>query len=453
MGSIRDYFVGAGGKYLALVDTPTGSNQSEIGKASIFSGFLGSEPRKKKAGNGFPATFFWMPDEEDDRITFDAVASWYDSREAKEHRDPEWRLYYGRKNLVMEKAMQGDLCIVAMKPDGSLVVLVSPARSSTAIQLAALFDIPSIDPLGDAATLADLGTDLDAFSRLLLEEMNISVSAEETGFLAAMMKKFGGRMPDTLTMSNYARLTAKGLNPLDDPDAALLGWFEWEDRLFRELESEVVGVDVQPHLFAPSGRVNVEALTQFFLGVHNRRKSRAGLAFAHHIRAVFDAQGVLYQSEVNTENSKKLDFMLPNGVLYHNPAIPPHLLTALGAKTTCKDRWRQVLSEAHKIPDKHLITLESPITSKQLDEMASERLRLVIPKGRHWAFQSQHPANDPLSVADFIALVRTREMVIRQGYGPALATSIQAIPTPKPPKKKATTTTNTPPARSLHKGP
>jgi hypothetical protein len=31
----------------------------------------------------------------------------------------------------------------------------------------------------------------------------------------------------------------------------------------------------------------------------------------------------------------------------------------LGAKTTCKDRWRQVLTEAIKIPHKHLFTLET----------------------------------------------------------------------------------------------
>ncbi len=123
-----------------------------------------------------------------------------------------------------------------------------------------------------------------------------------------------------------------------------------------------------------------------------------------------------------------------------NPAIPAHLLTALGAKTTCKDRWRQVLSEAHKIPDKHLITLESPITSKQLDEMASERLRLVIPKGRHWAFQSQHPANFPLSVIDFIQMVKSREDAIRNGHAQILTESIEMVKAAgqaKKPKKAA----------------
>jgi type II restriction enzyme len=49
----------------------------------------------------------------------------------------------------------------------------------------------------------------------------------------------------------------------------------------------------------------------------------------------------------------------------------------LGAKTTCKDRWRQVLSEAAKIPCKHLFTLETALSSNQLREMHSSSLTVV----------------------------------------------------------------------------
>lgn len=425
MSSIREYFDGAGGKYLALVDTPKGSNQSEIGKASLFADFLGNEPRRKKDGNGFPATFFWMPDDSEKRESHNADLSWYDSRHGKSHREPEWRLYYGRSNPVMKRAAPGDLCIVAMKTDKSLVVLVSPAGSSTALQLARLFDIAPLDPLGQAAALADLKTNLDAFSKWLLEEIGISISPEETGFLSAMLRKFGGKLPDTYSMSEYARQTLKGMDPKQDPDGALVGWYDWEDRLFREFEAELVSRDIKPEHVA--GKVDVEFLLEYFKSVHNRRRSRAGHAFAHHIRAVLDASGVLYQSEVNTENAKKLDFLMPNGILYHDEDIPSDLLTALGAKTTCKDRWRQVLSEAHRISEKHLITLESPITQQQLDEMSSENLRLVIPKPRHWAFQSQNPDDNPLTVAEFIKMVRHKEIALRVSYGPQVESSSQMI--------------------------
>jgi hypothetical protein len=49
----------------------------------------------------------------------------------------------------------------------------------------------------------------------------------------------------------------------------------------------------------------------------------------------------------------------------------------LGAKTSCKDRWRQVLTEAAKIPEKHLFTLETALSQNQLNEMFSHSLCVV----------------------------------------------------------------------------
>ena len=51
----------------------------------------------------------------------------------------------------------------------------------------------------------------------------------------------------------------------------------------------------------------------------------------------------------------------------------------LAAKSTCKDRWRQILNEAARIPLKHLLTLEPSISRNQTDEMAAEGVQLVIP--------------------------------------------------------------------------
>ncbi|EJA5030400.1 hypothetical protein MU985_004932 [Salmonella enterica] len=41
----------------------------------------------------------------------------------------------------------------------------------------------------------------------------------------------------------------------------------------------------------------------------------------------------------------------------------------LAYKSTCKDRWRQMLNEAVRIPDKHLLTLESSICENQTNEI------------------------------------------------------------------------------------
>ena len=52
----------------------------------------------------------------------------------------------------------------------------------------------------------------------------------------------------------------------------------------------------------------------------------------------------------------------------------------LGAKTTIKERWRQVLDEADRIEDKHLITLEPAVSEDYTRAMAKDRLNLVVPR-------------------------------------------------------------------------
>ncbi|WP_432803929.1 type II restriction endonuclease [Chitinibacter mangrovi] len=81
-----------------------------------------------------------------------------------------------------------------------------------------------------------------------------------------------------------------------------------------------------------------------------------------------------------TENNAKPDFLFPDFASYHNPLFPDKQLAMLGAKTSCKDRWRQVLSEANRIGRKHLITLEAAISEAQTLEMAAHGLQLVIPE-------------------------------------------------------------------------
>ncbi len=52
----------------------------------------------------------------------------------------------------------------------------------------------------------------------------------------------------------------------------------------------------------------------------------------------------------------------------------------LASKTTCKDRWRQVLNEADRIKTKHLFTLQQGISKNQLEEMYKYDVCLVVPK-------------------------------------------------------------------------
>lgn len=139
-----------------------------------------------------------------------------------------------------------------------------------------------------------------------------------------------------------------------------------------------------------------------------RRKSRAGNALENHLEAVFKSHGVTYSRTAVTERKLKPDFIFPDIKHYHDQSFPAARLTMLASKTTSKDRWRQILNEASRIPIKHLITLEPSISENQTAEMKSERVQLVIPSPLHDTYTAKQQTW-LLNVASFIGLTKARQ--------------------------------------------
>lgn len=139
-----------------------------------------------------------------------------------------------------------------------------------------------------------------------------------------------------------------------------------------------------------------------------RRKSRAGSALENHLELVFAAHGVTYTRTGVTESRLKPDFIFPGISHYHDSAFPPARLTMLASKTTSKDRWRQILNEAARIPDKHLITLEPRISENQTKEMQIERVQLVVPAPIHETYTAAQQAW-LIDMDGFLSTVRTRQ--------------------------------------------
>jgi hypothetical protein len=135
--------------------------------------------------------------------------------------------------------------------------------------------------------------------------------------------------------------------------------------------------------------------------VANRRKSRAGRSLELHLARVFDEEGVRYDTGETTEGNRKPDFVFPS-IAGYRADRPTRML---GVKTSVKDRWRQVLDEAAKIPEKHLFTLSEGVSPDQFSQMEGARLRLVVPQGNVQKFPT---AIRPklLTLANFVRLVR-----------------------------------------------
>ncbi len=244
--------------------------------------------------------------------------------------------------------------------------------------------------------------------RLLLEDLGLITAErdiETTNWLDTLIHRFGGHeFPATAAFSAFARDTLpQELDPIKDPDDTLMAWMEHEEFLFRTYERHIV----QKRLcqgFGEDGD-DVDAFISYSLSVQNRRKSRVGHAFEGHLEALFATNYLKFERSKGkdrvTENNSRPDFLFPSFSCYHDPAFPADRLIVLGATTTCKDRWRQVLAEAHRIKRKHLITLEPAISVPQTDEMKAAHLQLVLPRVLHSSFTTTQAAS-LLDVTGFI---------------------------------------------------
>lgn len=189
-----------------------------------------------------------------------------------------------------------------------------------------------------------------------------------------------------------------------NPDRKLIDWTDTEYRLFRELEYARYGDMIS------RGFATVEDFISTANQVLNRRKSRAGKSLEHHLSAIFNGNGIRYTAQAVTEGNKKPDFLFPSQEAYHDSSFSVDKLISLAAKTTCKDRWRQVINEADRIrgKTKYLCTLQQGISAAQMDEMQAEKVVLVVPKPYIPTFPRDHQ-NRIWTLNRFVQYVREVE--------------------------------------------
>ena len=405
-GYLSEYFKGVAAKNLSAVEADTlRSHQHEFNGVHELVEILG-EPEGKVP---FPAKFLYLTDDDDTPIVEPGSLTWYDAREKArlERGVMRWenRLYFPT-NLVTQNLAEGDLLIVAKNTDDSLLIVVAEKESTVARQLMWLFGFTEFAHPGFFVR-GELESEQDriAFTtRTILEIIGIVVEAEEDTWLDKIISKFGKMFPTTKVFSEFARSTISA-DIRDGHDDVLLAWMDREEILFRTLEKHLIG----DRLTQGFGK-DVDAFLKFSLSVQNRRKSRVGLALENHLEAMFLASGIRYTRTAVTENKAKPDFIFPGIKEYRDPTFNAINLTMLGVKSTCKDRWRQVLSEADRIDKKHLLTLEPAISLNQTNEMQSKQLQLVLPKSLHGTYL---PAQKDwlMSISEFVDLTRVRQRV------------------------------------------
>jgi len=202
------------------------------------------------------------------------------------------------------------------------------------------------------------------------DSAGISIREMFEEYLATIIEDF----PATNDIAAAAREFCRKEGQPSDPDDRIMKWLDMEFSLFRYIEESRYTGSVR------SGFESIDKFLDFAQTVLNRRKSRAGKSLEHHLGAIFQDSEIPFTNNGVTEGNKRPDFIFPGIDQYHDRSFSDDSLVFLAAKTTCKDRWRQILNEADRINTKHLFTLQPGISSNQMEEMEAVHVQLVVPR-------------------------------------------------------------------------
>lgn len=409
-GLLSDHFVGAGWKRLTAHEVdPAVSHGHEFQGVARLRSLLGDDSRE------LSATFLVLPDDDDAKVKLDGIVKWYDARRQDRSRSPEWRLYYREdSDGFLSAVREGDLVVFALTKAQRLVVLFSPRNASSEAQLLSLFDIPDADaaPGVRKFTSAD---QLSSIAARLLQELGLAdVAPSEVGdgekvreLAAELSRDFPTKLPTGATIAARIQGALSDVDPRGDPDGTLVRWIEAEAATFRLWEDGLIGRRLEAGFLA-DGKPDVQSFRDFSMTIRQSRVSRAGRALQFHIAALLQAHQLGFTAQGRTESGEIPDFLLPGQAEYDDLSFPASALFMLAAKYTAKDRWRQVLNEAHRIPRKHLLTLEAPISLPQLQAMTASSLQPVIPAPYHAVFAAPAKALI-IPLGAFIAEVAERQ--------------------------------------------
>lgn len=400
---LRDVFKAAAFKYLSAVDAdPKKSNQHEIGGLPLAGIGVHLGMRNDGKQTKIPATMVYLEEDGTTILNEDNV-TWYDCRFQDPDRSPEWRLYY-KSNDVTERFQSGDFFLISLTHEGQLLMIFSPPHSEYENQIRAIFGAQSLRANSKTLKKLEIQSSIATPIRLMFARYGLEIGQTSGDYLDLILEKFGNSFPKTRNFSEFARKYSPKVCPVETPDDALIQWMETEESAFRQLERHIVKEKLKSG-FGENGD-DVDDFISFSLSVQNRRKSRSGHAFENHIEHILTKNKLTFQRGALTEGKQKPDFLFPGTDKYQDLNFPSDRLRILGAKTTCKDRWRQVLAEGRRIERKHLITLEHAISEAQTNQMQRLNLQLVVPKALHETYTAVQ-ASWLMSFADFIAEIRS----------------------------------------------
>ncbi|MCD4752488.1 MAG: hypothetical protein K8R40_05415 [Anaerolineaceae bacterium] len=383
-------------KVLSEVETNPGkSHQHEINVGRILDFF----PEERRKHHNIRWIYF---SDEQDPISENLTFNIYDSRENDSSRSAEWRMYYSG-DFIWDYGNESDLLILLLTSTDEFVGLIFDSESAWIRPARLLFNIES-ESTNTFLVLNQeslVSTDIEFYRKIVLQELGLdNYLPEEEKFLEYAFEKFGHfiKLPGTREMALAARDFSK-LETDTPPDVLLTNWLDIETSLFHSMESHLVKKRIA------KGFTTTDEFFDFSLSMINGRKSRRGFSLENQLEKIFNIHSLSFNRNPKIEGNKKPDFLFPGKTEYENQHYPIDSLFVLGAKSTCKDRWRQVLNESNRIKKKHLCTLEASISRNQTNEMKNSNLCLVVPTNILQTYTDEQ-REDMLNIEQFIGIIQ-----------------------------------------------
>ena len=273
--------------------------------------------------------------------------------------------------------------------------LTIDSDSDEAILLAEMFDIDAtfmVAVLDPAAVRA-------RERERILDFAEQVIAAWEKGTIAEFAKT-NAAMPPTAELAQMARtafLEKSGLEKLDpfalenpgDVLREISRSIEWE--LFKEFQRRERAVELvrlvlgdKPRKVTASEVIRrlvdeLPAIDALMLSASQQRKSRAGYSYEHHIEAMLLGGSIPHEKQVVIASRKRPDFVLPSLAFVDSNTEDAGTGLILSAKTTLRERWKQVEREKG---DRQLFltTVDENIAGSTIEDMASIGVCLVIPE-------------------------------------------------------------------------
>jgi EcoRII C terminal len=160
-------------------------------------------------------------------------------------------------------------------------------------------------------------------------------------------------------------------------------------------------------------------IDRLMLSAGQQRKSRAGYSYEHHIEAMLLGGGIPFEKQVIVEARKRPDFMVPSfrWLDGEDPATATGLI--LSAKTTLRERWKQVEREkgARRL---FLTTVDENIAGNAIEDMASFGVCLVVPESLLNASETEyHRHGNVTGFKEFCEIQLRPNLSVWRGAGPA----------------------------------